>query len=187
MKKNSVIIILILIIVGLISFIVYDKVIKNKINYHDELEEATKLVDYINLDYLDIYLFSDGTSYLAPLNKERINNLNAGNNLKDRLTTLYDRSFYYDLFIDGKKLRGFRIKLDEKIEKIRKIEEDNNTYIIFIKENNTIGFFDYLEYCDNLFTDVLDNYQNVKNVKDVEDNKIVYLDGSKEEIKGIIN
>ena len=56
-------------------------------------------------------------------------------------------------------------------------------YIIFLKDNNTIGLFNTEEYYDLLYTEVTDNYHNLKNVLDIKDNKIIYLDGSKEDFK----
>ena len=51
-------------------------------------------------------------------------------------------------------------------------------YIVFIKENNKIGVFNYDEYYNLLYTKVEDNYNDLENIKDVENNKIIYLDGS---------
>ena len=181
MKKNSLIIILILIIFILLSYIVYDKTfIKEEVN---KKEEEITLVDSLSLDYLDVYLTSDGVAYLEPLNNEEISNINGGKNLKERLTTLYDRAFYYDIYIGSNKLKAFKVKLDDDIIKIRKIEKDDNFYIIFIKENNTIGVINYEEYYNLLYTNVTDNYNNIKNVADIKDNKIIYLDGNSEEFE----
>jgi len=182
MKKNSVIIILVLIIFILLSYIVYDKFIEID-NVSKKEDDEITLIDSIKLPYVDIYLTSDGLAYLEPLNKEKINNLDGGNNLKSRLTTLYDRAFYFDIYIDNNKLKAFKIKLDDDIIKIRKIELEDNIYIIFIKENNTIGVFNYDEYYNLLYTSVIDNYDNLKNIKDVKNNKFIYLDGSSEEFK----
>ena len=177
MKKNSLIIILILIIIGLIGYIIFDKYQNDEDNIQ---EETITLVDNINLDYVDIYLTSDGIAYIKPINNEEINNLKVNNNLKERLNTLYDRAFYFDIYIDNYKLKGFKVKLDSDIEKIRKVEIDNNYYVVFIKDNNTIGLFNYLEYYDLLYTKVEDNYNDLKNVLDLKNNKIIYLDGSSE-------
>ncbi|MBQ8902583.1 MAG: hypothetical protein IJY87_05970 [Bacilli bacterium] len=177
MKKNSLIIILTLIIIGLIGYIIFDKYQNDEDNIQ---EETITLVDNINLDYVDIYLTSDGIAYIKPINNEEINNLKVNNNLKDRLNTLYDRAFYFDIYIDNYKLKGFKIKLDSDIEKIRKVEIDNNYYVVFIKDNNTIGLFNYLEYYDLLYTKVEDNYNDLNNVLDIKNNKIIYLDGSRE-------
>lgn len=177
MKKNSLIIILILIIIGLIGYIIFDKYQNDEDNIQ---EETITLVDNIKLDYVDIYLTSDGIAYIKPINNEEINNLKVNNNLKDRLNILYDRAFYFDVYIDNYKLKGFKVKLDSDIEKIRKVEIDNNYYVVFIKDNNTIGLFNYLEYYDLLYTKVEDNYNDLKNILDLKNNKIIYLDGSSE-------
>lgn len=163
------------------SYIIYDKFKENdnKNEYNIEDEKIT-LVDNISLDYVDIYLTSDGISYIAPINEEKINNLKIGDNLKERLNTLYTRAFYYDIFINNYKLKGFIVKLDSKIQKIKKVELEENIYIIFIKENGTVGLFNYDEYYNLLYTKVEDNYKNLKNVLDIKENKIIYLDGSKE-------
>lgn len=178
MKKNSLIVVLIIVIVLLIGYIIYDKYNENSID--DNEEEQITLVDKLDLNYVDIYLTSDGIAYLKPLNIEEIDRLGINDNLKERLNTLYERAFYFDIYIDNYKLKGFKIKLDSDIEKIRKIEIDNNYYVVFIKENNTIGLFNYLEYYDLLYTKVEDNYNNLKNVLDIKNNKIIYLDGSSE-------
>ena len=179
MKTNKLTIILLIIIFLLLSFIIYDKFLKKEINKKEEQEITLK--DTINLDYVNIYLLSDGISYIAPLNKEEIENLKIDKNLADRLNTLYERSFYYDIYLNNTKLRGFRIKLDSNIKEMKKIVVNDLTYIVFLKENNTVGLFNYEDYYDLLYTDVLDNYNNLKNVQDIKDNKVIYLDGSKEE------
>lgn len=181
MKKNSLTIILVVIIICLIGYIIFDKY-KDYKSDNKETDEIITLVDTIELDYVNIYLTSDGIAYLQPLSNEEIDNLNINNNLKDRLNTLYDRAFYFDIYIDNYKLKGFKVKLDNDIEKIRKIEIDNNYYVIFIKENNTIGLFNYLEYYDLLYTKVEDNYNSLKDVIDIKDNKIIYLDGSSKDL-----
>lgn len=182
MKINKLTIILIIIIILLLGYIGYDKLIKNNTNKEDYQNEKLELVDEINLEYLNIYLTSDGISYISPINKEKIESINGGENLKQRLNTLYERAFYYDIFIDNFRLKGFKINLDNKIKSIRKIEQDDNIYILFIKENNTIGLFNYDEYYNFMNTEVYDNYKNIENVLDIKDNKIIYLDGSKESI-----
>lgn len=183
MKKNSLIITLIFIIFLLISYIVYDNIINNQKENNKILDEEITLLDNISLTYVDIYLTSDGLAYLEPLNKEETENIDGGKNLKERLTTLYNRAFYFDIYIGNNKLKGFKVKLDDDISKIRKLEIDDNIYIIFIKDNNTIGLFNYDEYYNLLYTDVIDNYNNLKNIKDIKNNKIIYLDGSSEELK----
>ena len=179
MKTNKLTIILLIIIFILLSFIVYDKVIKKELN--SKKEEEITLKDTINLDYVTMYLLSDGTAYLTPLNKEEVKDLNLDKNLTDRLNTLYDRSFYYDIYLNNQKLRAFRIKLDSNIKEMKQLEVDNLTYIVFLKENNTVGLFSYEDYIDLLYTDAIDNYNDFKNVADIKDNKVIYLDGSKEE------
>ncbi len=179
MKTNKLTIILLIIIFILLSFIVYDKVLKKELDTKKEAEITLK--DTINLDYATMYLLSDGTAYLTPLNKEEVKDLNLDKNLTDRLNTLYDRSFYYDIYLNNQKLRAFRIKLDSNIKEMKQLEVDNLTYIIYLKENNTVGLFNYEDYIDLLYTDAVDNYNDLKNVADIKDNKVIYLDGSKEE------
>lgn len=176
MKKNKIIIFLLIVIVCLLSYIVYDK-LKDFKKVTNKDEEVT-LKNKIELDYVNFYLLSNGSAYIIPLNVEEINKLNVNNNLKDRLKTLYYRSFYYDIYVDNYKIKGFKISLDDEIRNIYRVENENNSYIVFVKENNTIGLFDYLDYYDNLNTLVIDNYNNIKDVLEIKNNKIVYLDGS---------
>lgn len=183
MKKNSLIVVLIIIIVLLISYIVYDKLNNISKENNNLINEVITILDTIDLDYVKVYLASDGSAYIIPLNNEEINKLEVNNNLKDRLKTLYDRAFYFDVYVDNYKIKGFRVKLDKDITKIRKLEIDNNFYIVFIKENNTIGLFNNLEYIDLLYTNVIDNYNDYQNVLDIKDNKIEYLDGFIENFK----
>lgn len=182
MKINKLTIILIVIIIGLVSFIVFDEFKENK-NYQNNKEDKVIIKDTINLDYLTVYLLSDGSSYIAPISEEKIEELNVSKNLKDRLSTLYLRAFYQDIYINNYKLKAFKVNLDDEIRSISKIELEDNTYVAFIKENNTIGIFNYMEYYDLLYTDVIDNYDNLKDVLNIEDNKIIYLDGSIKEFK----
>ena len=181
MKTNKLTIVLILIIIVLLGYIIFDHFAKE--NNSQKEDEEIKLMEEINLDYANIYLLSDGLAYLEPYNKEKINSLSVDKNLKDRLNTLYERSFYYDIYLNDYKLRAFRIKLDDKIKSIKRINLSDVEYIIFLKDNNTIGLFNTEEYYDLLYTEVTDNYHNLKNVLDIKDNKIIYLDGSKEDFK----
>lgn len=176
MKTNKVTFILIIVIIFLVSYIVYDKLSDNK-KVIDKDEKVT-LKEKIELDYMSVYLLSDGSSYIIPLNEEEINELNVNNNLKDRLKTLYLRAFYYDIYVDNYKIKGFKITLDNDVRNIYKIVIDNNSYIVFVKEDNTIGLLDYMDYYDNLNTLVLDNYKNIKDVLEIKNNKLIYLDGS---------
>lgn len=181
MKKNSLIIILFIIIFLLISYIVFDKLNIN--TYKSDTSNEIKVIDNIKLSYVNIYLCNDYYAYISPINKEEINNLDLKNNLKDRLNTLYERAFYYDIYINNNKLKGFRVKLNSDIKSIREININDSIYIIFIKDNNTIGLFNYEDYYNLLDTNVIDNYNNINNVKDITNNKIIYLDGSSEEFK----
>jgi len=180
MKINKLSILLFIIIIVLASYIIFDKFNKKENNTY---ENEIKIVDSITLPYVNIYLLGNGISYLQVKNYNEIDNLHLSKNLKDRLNTLYDRAFYYDIYIDGKKIKGYKIELDSEITNIKKIELDNVIYIIFIKDNNTIGLFNYDEYYNLLYTNVIDNYNNYKNISDVIDNKVIYLDGSSEYLK----
>lgn len=178
MKINKLTIILLIIIIVLVSYIVYDKL---KVNNKEIDNEEVTLKDKIELDYVKVYLLSDGSSYIIPINEEEIDNLSVNNNLKDRLKTLYLRSFYYNIYIDNYQLKGFKVNISN-IKSINLITSENNKYIVFIKENNTIGLFNYMEYYDNLDTNVLDNYLNIKDVLEIKNNKLIYLDGSSNEL-----
>ena len=87
MKKNSLILVLFLIIMLLVSYIIYDKY---KDNNDSSYESNIEIVDTIELEYVNIYLTSDGLCYIVPINKDKISKLDKGKNLIDRLNTLYD-------------------------------------------------------------------------------------------------
>ena len=183
MKKNSLTIILIIIIILLTGYIIFDKFVNKTVIHNNFEDEKITFIESINLDYVNIYLSNDGLAYIVPLNNEDIDNLDVGRNLKERLHTLYERAFYYDVYINNNKLKGYRVKLDKDITKLRKIVIDDITYIVFIKENNTIGLFNYDDYYNLLKTNVIDNFGRYKNIKDIINNKVIYLDGSKEDFK----
>lgn len=185
MKINKLTIILIIIIILLLGYIIYDKVTivnNNSNNKIKDIDNTVKIIDSIKLDYVTIYLASDGVAYLVPITDEEIKELNIGERLAERLNTLYGRIFYYDIYVDNSKIKGFRVKLDNDITSIKKIDTHENTYIFFIKENYTVGVFNYADYYNKLDTTAIDNYNNLKNVSDILDNKIIYLDGSSEKI-----
>lgn len=179
MKVNKLTIVLLIIIFVLVSYIIFDK-LKNNYSKEqkDPKDEIVKITDTIKLDYVKIMLASDGTSYIVPLNNEEINKIQNKKNLQDRLKELYIRAFYYDIFVDNNKLKGFRTNVDDKIKSIRKIIINSQVYIVFIKENNKIALFNYEDYLDNFNTIVIDNYNDYQNVSDIKDNKLIYLDGS---------
>ena len=181
MKINKLTIILIIIIILLSAYIVYDKLAQTKLGSENTTNENVTLKETISLDYVNIYLLSNGDSYIAPINEEEIAVLDIKDKLKERLNTLYTRAFYFDVYINNYKLKGFKVKLDSNITNIEKIEINNYVYVVFVKENNTIGVFDYLNYYDLLDTQVIDNYQDLKNVSDIKKNKIIFLDGSSKE------
>ena len=171
---------LILIIFGLIGYIIYDKV--SILEIKEEVEEV-KIVDNIQLEYINVYLTNEGNSYIVPINKEQIELLDGGKNLKERLTTLYNRAFYYDIYINNNKLKGFKVNVNDDITKIEKFIIDDYIYVVFLKEDNTIGLFNYDEYYNLLYTNISDNYNNYKNIKDLKDNNLIFLDGSSEKLK----
>ncbi len=180
MKINKLSIILIIIIILLVAFICYDKFIYKE-DTKDNESESTIVTDYINLDYVSIILTNEGYSYLMPITE--LNTLDVDATLKNNLETLAKRAFMYDIYVNGSKLKGFRIKLSKGITKIRKLENDNGTYIIFIKEDNTIGLFNVDDYYNNLKTSAIDNYNGYENVVDIQDNLVVYKNGRQEEFK----
>ena len=182
MKANKLTVILIMIIIILLGIIILERIdFKGKDTINED--DSIVIVDNIKLPYVTIYLDSNGDAYLVPLSENEIEKINGGTNLKERLTTLYNRAFYYDIYVNNYKIKGFRVQLDSNIKKISKIDTSDNTYIIFLKENNTIGIFNYSEYHNLLYTKVIDNYLDLKDILDIIDNKIVYLDGSKSELK----
>lgn len=183
MKKNSLTIILVIIIFILIGYILYDKFQDDSSRSNNLEDNKVSIIDKINLDYTNIYLANDGYAYISPLSSEEIEKLEVGSSLKERLSTLYERAFYFDIYINNYKLKGFKVKLDSDIKKISKVIIKDNIYIVFIKENSTLGLFNYQEYYDLLYTKVIDNYNEYQNVKDIKDNKIIYLDGNKEDFK----
>ncbi len=184
MKINKLTIFLVIIILLLGGYIIYDKC-QDDVNIDTDKNDDLKvaIIENIHLDYLDIYLTNEGIGYLVPIKLEDIEKLDEHDNLKDRLTTLYNRSFYYDIYVNGYKIKGFKVELDCEIKKIRLLKKDDLEYVVFIKENGQIALFSYLDYYDLLKTKVMDNYLNLQNIVDVKDNKLVYEDGHKEELK----
>ena len=96
-KKNLINLILVFINIFLIGYIIILKNDNKNINYDYSQKEEISLVKTISLEYAEVYLTSDGLSYIRPLNKEEIKKINGGKNLKERLKTLYDRAFYYQI------------------------------------------------------------------------------------------
>ncbi len=183
MKVNKLTIILIIIIVILASYICYDKLFSKKDNLEESKNEGVIVTDYINLDYANIFLTNEGYAYIMPINTEEISKLDVSTKIKENLNTLFKRAFIYDFYVNGEKFKGFRIKLDESITKIKKLEIDNFIYIILIKEDNTVGLFDYSKYYNDLEINAIDNYNNYEHVSNIEDNLIVYTNGVKEKFE----
>ena len=166
---------------ALASFIIYDH-FKDKPEEIKKSEE-TKIVDKLNLEYLNVYLTNDNRCFLIPFNKEEINNLKTNKNLQDRLNLLYDKASYFKIYDNGYEIKGYEVKVDSKINKIYAFTKDNNTYVIFLKENNKIAILDTEKYIDDLDTEVIDNYNDYKDVLEIQDDNLIYLDGSNEVIK----
>lgn len=139
---------------------------------------AIKVINEINLPYVNIYLYSDGKAYLVPINKNEISKLESGNNLKDRLITLYNNSTTLDKKYDNQYIKGYSVNLDDLVEKIYNVVVNDKSYIIFLKENNKIALFDYDSYYNLMYTEVMDNYNNVENVLKIENDNLYYLDNS---------
>lgn len=144
-------------------------------------EKENEIIDTITFDYLTVYLFENNEVYIVPITKERISTLDKGDNLKERLTKLYNDASYYDLYINDYKLKGY--KLGDNITKISKIIKDEEDYLVLIKDDNRIDLFSYNNYYNLMNINVQENYNDYENVLDINDNYIIYLDGSKELIK----
>lgn len=180
MKINKLTIILSCIIIILIGYIIFLHLNNKEVNDNKEIENVNEIIEVINLEYLNIYLTKEGVSYLAPKNLDEISKLNINKTISKNLKTLYNRAFIYEIYINGKNLKGFKIKLDDKIIKMKNID---NNYIAFIKENHTIGLFNYENYYTKLVTSAIDNYNDYQNVLDIKNQKIIYLDNNEENIK----
>lgn len=159
MKINKLTIILSCIIVILIGYIIFLHSKNNEVNDNKEFENANEIIEVINLDYLSIYLTKEGIVYLVPIDLDEISKLNVSKTRANNLTTLYNRAFIYNVYVNGKNLKGFRIKLDDEIIDMKNID---NKYVSFIKKNHTIGLFDYEKYYNELITSVIDNYNDEK-------------------------
>ena len=178
MKVNKLTIILIIIILILGGIIIYDRWPKR---YETKKNEETLTIsDTIKLDYGTFYLMSDGKCYLKPITNEEIDNLNLTKNLSSRLKTLYERAFYQDIYVDNYLFKAFRMDLDYKVVKIKKIDTEYNTYIVFLKENNKIALFNYQDYYNTLEIKPIDNYQDINDVIDIQGNYLIFKDGSRE-------
>ena len=95
--------------------------------------DAIKVINEINLPYVNIYLYSDGKAYLVPIDKDEISKLESGNNLKDRLTTLYNNSTTLDKKYDNVDIKGYNVNLDDLVEKIYNVVVNEKSYIIFFR------------------------------------------------------
>ena len=101
--------------------------------------DAIKVINEINLPYVNIYLYSDGKAYLVPIDKDEISKLESGNNLKDRLTTLYNNSTTLDKKYDNRDIKGYNVNLDDLVEKIEKFL--NGVKLKFNKENGVYRIY----------------------------------------------
>ena len=82
------IIILICIVLFSYNYIKGEDEVKNTI----PKDKTIEVISSLHLPYVDIYLYDNGKSYLIPIADKEIDKLDAGNNLKDRLKTLYNDS-----------------------------------------------------------------------------------------------
>lgn len=184
-KRIIITLFIILLIVSILfsyNYIAGEDEVKNTI----PKDKIVKVSSTLLLPYVNVYLYSDGKAYLIPLNEEEISKLDGGNNLKDRLKTLYNDSNNLNIKINDKKVKGYEVKVDDKIEKIYSVTVKDKSYIIFLKENDKIALFDYDSYYNLMYIDVLDNYNNVIDVLKIEDDNLVYLDGTSVKLDTII-
>lgn len=189
MKENSrVVYILIIVAIILCGYFIYQRFFMGDyiVIERGPSENSVTLTEEINLDYVNIYLMSDGNSYISPINNSTIDLLDVGDNLKDRLRLLYDKGEYYNYFVDKNKIKGFKVALDDKVEKIYQVNIKNMNYIVFLKDNNKIGLFDYDSYYNLMYTEVKDNYNNIENVLKIENDLLYYLDGSSIKIEKLL-
>lgn len=185
MKDKRIIITLIIIIILLSSYIICNRYYINNNDYKTTPSSIIRIEDKINLEYVSIYLLNDGSSLIVPINESAIDNLDVGSNLKDRLLKLYNNASLEDITTYEKE-KVYKINLSSDINKIYKVEIDNNIYILFLKDDNTIGLFDYDSYYNLMYIDVKDNYNNINNVLKIEDEYLYYLDNSKVLLKSIL-
>lgn len=190
MKKKNIIKTILILILG---FLVIGFVASNHLKEKEVLEPPTiplteelTIKNSISLEYMDIIHLSNGASYLIPINTEKIDALDIGANFKDRLYKLYNDSKEFDIDIKDYKVRGYEVKLNDVIKNIYSIKKNDNSLIIFLKNDNTIGVFNYENYYNLMYTDVKDNYNNIENVLKIENNELYYLDGTKISVEKVL-
>ena len=184
--KRILITLFIVIIICCISFSYNYFKGQKQVNNTTPKDKTIEISATLSLPYVDIYLFDNGKSYIVPIDTYKISKLDGGNNLKDRLKTLYNDSSRLDIKINDESVKGYKVNVDDKIEKIYNVNIEEKSYIIFLKENDKIALFDYDSYYNLMYTEVLDNYNNVVDVLKIEDDNLIYLDGTSVKLNTII-
>ncbi len=185
MKDKRILATIIIILFLFTGYILANKYYKIVNEYKTSPINNITIEDKISLEYVSIYLLSDGTSLIVPINKEAIEKLDVGNNLKDRLISLYNDATLLSITPNLEE-KAYKVEVNSNIKKLYKVEVDNNVYIIFLKNDNTIGVFDYDSYYNLMYVFVKDNYNNLVDVLKIEDNYLYYIDNTKVELKDII-
>lgn len=188
MKDNRTYIVGIIIILIIGGYLINDFFVKEEYRIVERYpkEENISMLSKINLDYLDIYLYSNGDAYLIPITDEKISKLDSGDNLKDRLNTLASKAESFNSPVDDSLLKGFKVVTNSKIESMYEYTKDGNIYIIFLKLDNTIAVFNYENYYNLMYIESKDNYNNISDVLKIEEDIIYFLDGTSMPLEKIL-
>lgn len=192
MKKGNnslilLVIILLIIVLGLVGYIVYDKVLNNSSmkSYRYDLSKRTT-VQAVRQDNIEVLVDTDGNSYLYMIdNVDNESNLQIKTNLRNiemQFKTYSPKGYRY---IDGsEELKAYKLDISNVLT-VYYVHKGNGgfSYFIFVKENGKLAYLSY----DKLIYDGeihLKDIENIENVVSVVENTysmtpyVITLDGS---------
>lgn len=175
MKKGNnsltlLVIILLIIVLGLASYIVYDKVLNNGSmkSYGYDLSKRTT-VQAVRQDTIEILVDTDGNAYLYMIdNVDNESNMQIKTNLKNiekQFKTYSPKGYTY---IDGShELKAYKLDITNVLTSYY-VHMGNGgfSYFVFIKENGKLSYLSYdkLIYNGEIELKDIDNLENVVSV-----------------------
>ncbi len=178
MKKGNnsltlLVIILLIIVLGLTFYIVYDKMLNNgRIqSYGYDLSKRTT-VQAVRQDNIEVLVDTDGNAYLYMINDvDNESNLQIKTNLKNiekQFKTYSPKGYRY---IDGnEELKAYKLDISNVLT-VYYVHKGNGgfSYFVFIKEN---GKLSYLSYDELIYDGEIEikNIENIENVVSIVEN-----------------
>lgn len=167
--KNNLKLVLLVVLLGMIVYFIYDKVLSNKVHKQNDTLDSSiynynlskrKNVQAVREGEIEILIDIDGNAYLYTLGNSDSNDNSKTQNIEKSFKTYFPKGYEY---IDGsKELKAYKLDLSGVLTSYY-VHMGNGgfSYFIFVKENGKLSYLSY----DKL---VYDGKISLKNIDELE-------------------